>query len=35
MSVNKEVESYNLQADTFQARRIICDQTCECCWWHF
>ena len=24
-SVNKEVESYNLQADTFTARRIICD----------
>ena len=24
-SVNKEVESYNLQADTFSARRIICD----------
>jgi len=24
-SVNKEVESYNLQADTFSARRVICD----------
>jgi len=23
--VNKEVESYNLQADTFSARRVICD----------
>jgi len=23
--VNKEVESYNLQLDTFTARRIICD----------
>jgi len=24
-SLNKEVESYNLQADTFSARRIICE----------
>ena len=23
--MNKEVESYNLQLDTFTARRIICD----------